>query len=109
MLRGGKKGRKKTIDFYDAWSYHVFEDKNQVSKMTEIKKLNDYTFYLQIGQKKMMLTQRSTCYGKVWEMYIDNSLRRKRGSLDVKEFDSLKDVEKYYKRWRGIAKIAKGE
>ena len=57
---------------------------------------------------KMMLTQRNTIYGKVWEMYVDNASRRAWHGLGVKEFDTLQEVEKYYKSWKGISTLANG-
>lgn len=74
--------------------------------MTQIKKLNQTTFYLETRGNKMMLTQRKTCYGKVWEMYIDNPSRSTKKSLAVKEFDTLKEVESYYKSWVGLSLIS---
>lgn len=77
--------------------------------MTFIKKLNKQTYYLDNKDTKMMLTQKQTCYGKVWEMYIANQKMHSQRNLIVREFDTLEDVEKYYKSWKGLCKVAKEE
>lgn len=73
--------------------------------MKSIQVLNKTSFYLETEKSKMLLIQRKTFHGLIWEMHIDNPSRRLCNSLGVKEFDSLKEVEKRYKDWAGVTSL----
>ena len=68
-----------------------------------IQQLDTNTFYMESRGNKMTLKKKSTIFGDIWEMYTDNASRRAWRGLGVKEFDTLADVQKHYKSWRGIS------
>lgn len=73
--------------------------------MKAITQLDTNKFYTESRGSKMTLTKEICKHGNFWRMYTENASQRAYKTLGVKDFDSLAEVEKHYKSWRGIAAL----
>lgn len=71
-----------------------------------ISQIDTHKYYLENRGNKMTLVKHETCIGTHWTMYTDNASRRAYKAFAQRDFDSLADVEKHYKSWKGIAALA---
>ena len=71
-----------------------------------IQMLSDNKFYLEARGMKMTLTkEHSRVTGDFWRMHVDSTVTRAYMTLGCKDFDTIEEVEKHYKTWRGIAAL----
>ena len=71
-----------------------------------ISALPDGGFYLESRGHKMTLTFDNNL--NLWEMHTDNASSRAWRGLGVRFFDSLEEVERSYKSWRGVSQLTEG-
>lgn len=71
-----------------------------------ISMLANGDFFLVSRGHKMILTF-DQVLGR-WEMHTDNAASRAWRTLGIKIFNSLEEVERSYKSWRGVSQLATG-
>lgn len=70
--------------------------------MAAIQQIDDNTFTLFARGSAMTLKRNAD---RTWTMSVDNASRRAWGTLGMKDFGTLAEVEQHYKSWRGITKL----
>jgi hypothetical protein len=70
--------------------------------MSAIMILENGSYYTESRGNKMTLIRNDW---DQWEMYTDNASHRAYQGPGVRVFNSLKEVEKHYKSWRGISAL----
>lgn len=84
----------------------VYEVPAEHKASPAITPLSDGGFYLAARGSKMTL--RFSEAWDCWEMSTDNASHRAYRGLGVKHFQTLEEVERNYKSWRGIADLVNG-
>lgn len=66
------------------------------------ERLNHMTFYLEDNGDRMSLSRKEHNWKIYWEFIIE----RKNGSGNIIRFDNLRQLEKMYPSWKGIANLS---
>lgn len=71
----------------------------------QIQLVKPGVFFTKARGSEMTLSKVKNNLGN-WQMETKNASQRAHRGLGIKYFDSLEQIEKQYKCWRGIAQIA---